>query len=131
MVKYGPAPPMARTPVQCPSPGYPYITPDGLPDYTQVTDHLSLHSRLAHPVVAGAAAARVPQAGAGQQQAGKVDKKVRPSATLGMFELQWIFYLSEWARYVRQTGINDQVRRDELWNTMDTELRELAFSEGG
>ena len=49
---------------------------------------------------------------------------------MGMTEIQWKFYLSEWHRYKRQTGIADVVLRDELWNTMDQELRQLAFSEG-
>ena len=47
-----------------------------------------------------------------------------------MTELNWHFFLSEWSRYTRQTGVKDQVMLDELWDTMDTELRQLAFSEG-
>ena len=121
MVKIGP--PMAPPPVQCPSPGCVYSTPEGLPDFAMITDHLNLHARLAHPAVA------LPPAGQAGQ-AVKLDKKIRPVGTLGMTELNWRFYLSEWNRYTRQTGIADQVLRDELWNTMDTELRQLAFSEG-
>ena len=37
--------------------------------------------------------------------------------------------MSEWSRYTRQTGIADRVLLDDLWNTVDTELRQLAFSE--
>ena len=110
MVKIGP--PMAPDPVKCPSPGCPYSTPEGLPDFTLITEHLCLHGRLAHPPVAAPAQPAVgAQAGA---QAAKLDKKVRPCASLGISELQWRFFVSEWSRYTRQTGIHDQVLRDEL-----------------
>ena len=124
MVKYGPAPTMPPPdPVPCSSPGCAYTTPVGLPDFTILTEHLMMHSRLAHPVQ---------QAGpAAPAAAGKLDKRLRPQATLGISELDWRFYVSEWSRYTRQTGIAERVLLDELWNTMDTELRQLAFSEGG
>ena len=47
-----------------------------------------------------------------------------------MNESEWNFFLHEWGRYSRQTGIKDDVLRDELWSCMETELRQLAFSEG-
>ena len=47
-----------------------------------------------------------------------------------MIELQWRFYISEGERYERQIGVEGQARLDELWSTMDTELRQLAFNEG-
>ena len=127
MTKYGPRPTMPPpNPVPCSSPGCQYTTPEGLPDFTILTEHLTLHSRLAHPIQQGAHAAPV---AAGLTA--KLDKRLRPQATLGMSELDWRFYVSEWSRYTRQTGISDRVLLDELWNTMDTELRQLAFSEGG
>jgi hypothetical protein len=127
MVKYGPAPTMPPpNPVQCSSPGCVYTTPEGLPDFIILTEHLNLHSRLAHPIQQAVHAA---PAAAGLTA--KLDKRLRPQATLGMSELDWRFYVSEWSRYTRQTGIADRVLLDELWNTMDTELRQLAFSEGG
>ena len=108
--------------VPCLSPGCVYTTPVELPDFTILTEHLTLYCKLAHPV----------QHQAGPAVAGltaKLDKRLRPQATLGMSELNWRFYVSEWSRYTGQTGIADRVLLDELWNTMDTELRQLAFSD--
>ena len=110
---------MAPEPVPCSAPGCQYSTPDGIPDYALLTQHLNLHIQTAHP----------PQA-LQQAQTAKLDKRLRPVSTLGMTELNWRFFLSEWSRYTRQTGVKDQVMLDELWDTMDTELRQLAFSEG-
>ena len=94
-------------PVQCPSPGCGYTTPVGLPDFTILTEHLTLHCKLAHPVQhrAGPAAAGL---------TAELDKRLRPQATLGMSELDWRFYVSEWIRYTRQTGIADRVLLDGL-----------------
>ena len=122
MVKFGPplpGPMPPPDPVPCSAPGCGYETPVGLPDFAMATQHLNLHIQVAHPVQA-------PQ----HVQTAKLDKKLRPVSTLGMTELNWRFFLSEWSRYTRQTGIKDQVLLDELWSTMDTELRQLAFSEG-
>ena len=38
--------------------------------------------------------------------------------------------MHEWGRYTRQTGVKNVVLLDELWSCMQTELRQLAFSEG-
>ena len=47
-----------------------------------------------------------------------------------MSKTSWNFFLHEWKRYTRQTGIKDATLIDELWSCMDAELRELAFNEG-
>ena len=47
-----------------------------------------------------------------------------------MSESDWSFFLHEWARYTRLTGIKDEILRDELWSCMEESLRQLAFSEG-
>ena len=97
MTKYSPGqiiPP--PNPVSCPSPDCTYVTPEGLPDFQLITEHLNIHVRLVHPPVPA------PVTGGGGQAA-KLDKKVRPTATLGMSELDWRFYVSEWSRYTRQT----------------------------
>ena len=60
----------------------------------------------------------------------RVEKPTRPAVTAGMNESDWNFFLHEWGRYSRQTGIKEAVLRDELWSCMETELRQLAFSEG-
>ena len=47
-----------------------------------------------------------------------------------MGESEWNFFLHEWGRYTRLTGISDATLRDELWSCMESDLRQLAFSEG-
>ena len=47
-----------------------------------------------------------------------------------MNESDWSFFLHEWGRYSRKTGIKDDVLRVELWSCVETYLRQLAFSEG-
>jgi len=54
----------------------------------------------------------------------------RPTVTAGLNESDWNFFLHEWGRYTRQTGIEDNVLRDELWSCLDSDLAHLAFSEG-
>ena len=48
-----------------------------------------------------------------------------------MSEESWRFFLDEWSRYKRQTGIKYQELLDELWNCMTDDLRQLAFAKGG
>ena len=60
----------------------------------------------------------------------KVERPARPTIKQGMSETSWNFFLHEWKRYTRQTGIKEATLIDELWSCMDTELRELAFNEG-
>ena len=60
----------------------------------------------------------------------RVERPTRPSVTAGMSETEWNFFMHEWGRYTRQTGISDAILRDELWSCMEADLRQLAFSEG-
>ena len=57
-------------------------------------------------------------------------RPTRPTVIAGMSESEWSFFLHEWARYTRLTGIRDEILRDELWSCMEDNLRQLAFSEG-
>ena len=75
-------------------------------------------------------AAPAPLLHAPVQSAGKVERPHRPTVTAGMSETDWNFFLHEWGRYTRQTGIQDVTLRDELWSCMESDLRQLAFSEG-
>ena len=114
--------PPPQTP--CSVPECVYLTPQDLPTWQMVTDHLKTHTSAVHGIAP-------PPATTPAGQTAKLDKRLRPTASLGMTELDWRFYKSEWGRYTRQTGVTEQALRDELWNTMDTDLRQLAFSEGG
>ena len=87
---------------------------------------LLMHRQDVH---AGAPAAH-PPASSNHHSMIKVERPSRPSVTAGMSETDWNFFIHEWRRYTRQTGVTDVVLRDELWSCMETELRQLAFSEG-
>ena len=91
-----------------------------------VTQHLNIHQQSVHPAPAAA-----PQAATTNTAPSKTAKKERPAITNQMTEEQWRFYLDEWGRYKRQTGIKAQELLDELWSCMAEELRQLAFAEGG
>ena len=117
---------MAPPPSQkCLVPGCEYATPENIPTWDLLTQHLLIHQQSVHPP----ATPNVPPGG-GTSHA-KTAKKERPSITNQMSEEAWRFFLDEWSRYKRQTGLNGQDLLDELWNCMTDELRQLAFAEGG
>ena len=60
----------------------------------------------------------------------RVERPARPSVTAGKSESEWNFFLHEWGRYTRHTGISDAVVRDELWSCTKSNPGQLAFSEG-
>ena len=105
-----------------------YQTPENVPTWELVTQQLLIHQKTAHPD-------NVQQQGGGGAGAGgqtaKVDKKIRPTINPQMTEENWRFFLDEWARYKRQTGVTGQSQLDELWSCMSEDLRQLAFAEGG
>ena len=59
----------------------------------------------------------------------KAMRLTRPTATAGMIESDWNFFLHEWARYTRLTEIKDEILHDELWSFMEESFRQLAFSD--
>ena len=117
---------MAPPPRQpCSADGCSYSTPENLPNWDMVTQHLSIHQNTVHP--APAAGQPVPATPAVSRTA----KKERPTISSQMTEEQWRFFTDEWNRYKRQTKVKDQELLDELWSCMVEELRQLAFAEGG
>ena len=117
-----PAPP----PMACPSPGCAYTTAENLPTYDILTTHLQMHIATNHAPVPAAG----PQPGPPPQTA-KVDKRSRPEATQDMSEHDFRFFQSEWNLYKRATGIQGQTMVDELWSCMSSDLKKLAFDQGG
>ena len=65
------------------------------------------------------------------QSTGKVEteRPRRPTVTTGMRKTGWNFFLHECGRYTRQTGIQDVTLRDKLLSSVESDLRQLAFSE--
>lgn len=120
--------PPARQP--CSVEGCQYQTPEGIPNWDILTQQLEIHQKSVHPAppapVGGGGGG-----GGGGTSSSKTTKKHRPSISNQMSEETWRFFLDEWARYKRQTGIAGQELLDELWNCMTDELRQLAFAEGG
>ena len=114
----------------CSVPDCPYRTPEGIPTWDLLTQQLDIHQKSVHPAPV-ANAGPVPGAGGGGGSSSKTAKKTRPSITNQMSEESWRFFIDEWSRYKRQTGIKDQELLDELWSCMTDDLRQLAFAEGG
>jgi len=104
----------APAPVACSAPGCSYTTPSGIPDHATATEHLRLHAQLAHTHPAATQLANIE----------------RPEVKQRMTQDDYSFFVSEWERYKRATGITEQVILDELWNTMPLHLKQQAFKLG-
>ena len=112
-------PPPNRQP--CSANNCDYETPEGIPTWDLLTTHLNTHVIAAHQT-----ATAVPRT-----SQSKLAKQSRPVVSEDMSEEAWRYFVNEWERYKRQTGIKDQELLDELWCCMNDNLRQLAFSEGG
>jgi hypothetical protein len=97
-----------------------FVTQAGF-DNEGTLQQLSIHSSAAHPPPAPP---REPR------PFSKVDKHPRPEAKLDMTEHEFRFFQSEWSSYKRATGISGPALMDELWITMSTDLKKLAFDQG-
>ena len=75
--------PPPQTP--CSVPECVYLTPQDLPTWQMVTDHLKTHTSAVHGIAP-------PPATTPAGQTAKLDKRLRPTASLGMTELDWRFY---------------------------------------
>ena len=115
--------PTNPTPIHCESPGCPYVTPEGLPDFNQLHEQLLLHCRLAHPVTPTHDQNTPPAPS-------KLDRRQRPEARQDMSEHDFRFFESEWGLYKRATGVKGQALVDELWSCMSEPLKKLAFDQG-
>ena len=107
----------APSPMECSFPECQFSTPQGVPTFELVIKALEIHVQTAHS-----------QRNQGIQA--KAERPTRPNVKLGMNESDWDFFLHEWERYSRQTGLIGQSLCDELWSCMESELRQLAFNEG-
>ena len=122
-------PPPSQQP--CSVPQCSYKTPEGIPTWDLLTQQLEIHQRSVHPAPVANAGAGPGVGGGGGGLSSKTAKKTRPSISNQMSEESWRFFLDEWSRYKRQTGVKDQELLDELWSCMTDQLRQLAFAEGG
>ena len=54
----------------------------------------------------------------------------RPEIDLGTSESEWNFFIAEFDRYKRTTGITDQTVLDEHWHCQTKQLRILLHTAG-
>ena len=104
-------------PMECSDSGCDYSTPVGIPTFELLIKALELHVKTAHTVSSSS------------QDKIKAERPKRPTVKLGLNESDWEFFVHEWERYTRQTGLTGTVLVDELWSCMETELRQSAFNE--
>jgi len=85
----------------CSAPGCEYLTPENLPTWAMVTQHLSIHQHTIHPAPAAG------PAGSGNTSAPRTAKKERPTFSSQMTEEQWRSFVDEWNPYKRETKVKD------------------------
>ena len=90
---------MAQAPAKCPVPTCEYKTPIALPNYDTVYKDLDLHTRYAHHDLPG---------GAGGGGLPKPDRLPRPTIGEGSTESDWVYFMDQWERYKRPTGIKKE-----------------------
>ena len=110
-------------PINCSAANCNYVTPAEAATISQALQFLSLHVQAAHP----APVAAVP----GPRPTTKVEHWTRPEINLDTSERDWRFFLAEWDDYKRATGVTGLALLDELWSCMASDLKKLAFDQGG
>ena len=110
-------------PINCSAANCNYVTPVEAATISQALQFLSLHVQAAHP----APVAAVP----GPRPTTKVEHWTRPEINLDTSERDWRFFLAEWDDYKRATGVTGLALLDELWSCMASDLKKLAFDQGG
>ena len=109
-------------PVPCSVPDCKYVTPTNVPTWDLIRDMLQMHIQAAHGVM---------------QAEGHRDNTVRPKPApvarpeidLGASEHEWNFFVAEFERYKRTTGISGSTVLDELWHCQNKSLRSLMQAE--
>ena len=115
------APPVPD-PIPCNAPGCNFVTAAECATIAQALQHMSLHVQAAHPA---------PAAAAGLRPTTKVEHWSRPEINMDTSERDWRFFLDEWEDYKRATAVTGPAVLDELWSCMTSDLKKLAFDQGG
>ena len=115
------APPVPD-PIPCSAPGCDFVTAAECATIAQALQHMSLHVQAAHPS---------PAAAAGLRTTTKVERWSRPEINMDTSERDWRFFLDEWEDYKRATAVTGPAVLDELWSCMTSDLKKLAFDQGG
>ena len=112
------------TPLLCSVTLCDYETPAGTPTWDLMRDMLQIHASSAHPTAPAVGGAAPP---AVRPKPAPVS---RPEIDLAATEADWRFFMDEFARYKRSTGVDGQTVLDELWHCQSKALRTLMQAEG-
>ena len=110
----------------CEVPGCEYRTRTGLTSFDQQFTAIRLHITMAHPELS----ANLDQPAAGAQSTAKAEKLSRPNLSEEITEVEWNFFLSEWRRYKRSTGLTGQSCVDQLWACATDSLKRNCHQSG-
>ena len=118
---------MPITPLSCDADGCDWVTPATTPDWNKGILLLQTHMLAAHGLQLPAAQVNPPD---GQGVRHKPAPVPRPEIGLHATEAEWRFFVSEFDRYKRTTGVvGVQSIIDELWHCMNKDLKTLMQSE--
>ena len=110
-------------PIHCYAPNCDYVTPAETTTIAQALQFMTLHVQVAHPAPVAAAP--------GPRPTTKVEHWTRPEINMDTSERDWRFFLAEWEDYKRATAVTGVAVLDELWSCMASDLKKLAFDQGG
>ena len=119
-------------PRSCEVSGCEYKTPTGLTSHDQQFTDIRLHLVMAHPQAAAVLATVIsPEAGGSQSQSSvKAEKLSRPTLEEEISEVDWNFFLGEWKRYKRSTGLTGQSITDQLWACASANMKKRCHQSG-
>ena len=121
---------MPITPLSCDHAGCDWVTPATTPDWNKGILLLQTHMLAAHGLQLPAPQVNPPDGAAGQGVRHKPAPVPRPEIGLHSTEAEWRFFVSEFDRYKRTTGVTGvQSIIDELWHCMNKDLKTLMQSE--
>ena len=108
-----------------------YKTRTGLTSHELMFTDMRFHLAMVHPQVAAALAALSnPAEAGGSQSSVKAEKLARPNLEEEISEVDWNFFLSEWSRYKRSTGLTGQSIMDQLWACATDKLKKSCHQSG-
>ena len=111
-------------PVSCSVQGCDWVTPANVPTWELLRDMLQIHVGSVHGVPA-----RGQEGGQPAAVRPKPAPVARPEIDLGASEHEWKFFVAEFERYKRTTGISGTTVLDELWHCQAKSLRSLMQAE--
>ena len=102
-----------------------YSTPEGIPTWELLTQHMNNHTQAVHPTPVVSR----PEAQAQGQAKPRTEKVPRPQIKLGVSQDEFSYFQDEWTSYKRSCGITDETEtRDQLRAACNEELRRNLFN---